>query len=178
VDNGEYNGIKYIGDDDVLEHYHNAQGIDNAFVCVGFMGESDLRNRLYGKLKEAGFNIPSIIDGTAILAADAALGEGVFIGKGAIVNSASTVGNMAIINTGAIVEHDSCVGAFSHVAIGARLSGDVTVGEHCLIGAGATILQGVRVGNDSIIGAGSVVTKDICNNCTALGVPARVIKNG
>lgn len=178
VDNGEYSGIKYIGDDDVLEYYHNDKGVDNAFICVGFMGESDLRDRLYSKLKKIGYKIPSIVDDTAILAADVTLGEGVYIGKGAIVNSASAIGNMAIINTGAIVEHDNSIGAFSHVAVGSRLCGSVTIGEHCLIGTGATIIQGVSAGNDSIIGAGAVVTKDISGNCTAFGVPARVVKNG
>lgn len=37
-------------------------------------------------------------------------------------------------------------------------------------------MPGVRVGNNCVVGAGSVVTKDIPNNCIAVGNPARIIK--
>lgn len=48
--------------------------------------------------------------------------------------------------------------------------------RNCWIGAGATILPGVTVGENSVVGAGSVVTKDVPDNCIAVGSPARVIK--
>ena len=48
--------------------------------------------------------------------------------------------------------------------------------RNCWIGAGATILPGVTVGENSVVGAGSVVTKDIPDNCIAVGSPARVVK--
>ena len=38
------------------------------------------------------------------------------------------------------------------------------------------ILPGVKIGDNTVIGAGSVVTKDIPDNCIAVGNPARVIK--
>ncbi|MBQ6652597.1 MAG: galactoside O-acetyltransferase [Prevotella sp.] len=48
--------------------------------------------------------------------------------------------------------------------------------RNCWIGAGATILPGVTVGENSVVGAGSVVTKDIPDNCIAVGSPAKVVK--
>lgn len=48
--------------------------------------------------------------------------------------------------------------------------------RNCWIGAGATILPGVTVGENSVVGAASVVTKDIPDNCIAVGNPARVIR--
>ena len=44
-----------------------------------------------------------------------------------------------------------------------------------VIGSNATLMP-VVIGENSIIGAGSVVTKDIPDNCVAVGNPARVIK--
>lgn len=52
----------------------------------------------------------------------------------------------------------------------------VTIGEQCWIGGHATICPGVTIGNRSVIGAGSVVTKDIPDDCLAVGNPARVIR--
>ena len=40
-------------------------------------------------------------------------------------------------------------------------------------------LGGVHIGNNVKIGAGSVVLKDILDNCTVVGNPARIVrKNG
>ncbi len=52
----------------------------------------------------------------------------------------------------------------------------VTIGSNVWIGGSVTILPGVRIGNNTTIGAGSVVTKDIADNCVAVGNPAKVIK--
>ena len=59
------------------------------------------------------------------------------------------------------------------VAPGCILCGEVTLGADSHIGAGATILQGVTVGAGVLVGAGAVVTKDIRNNASVKGIPAR-----
>lgn len=56
-------------------------------------------------------------------------------------------------------------------------SGIPKVGGNVNIGAGAKILGGVSIGNHVFIGANSVVLTDVPDNCTAVGVPARIIKN-
>lgn len=52
----------------------------------------------------------------------------------------------------------------------------IKIGNGCWIGGGAIILPGVTIGNGTVIGAGSVVTKDIPDNCVAVGNPCRVIR--
>ena len=52
----------------------------------------------------------------------------------------------------------------------------VTIEDGCWIGGGVIILPGVTVGKGTVIGAGSVVTKDIPENCVAVGNPCRVIR--
>ena len=51
----------------------------------------------------------------------------------------------------------------------------VRIGRHVWIGGGAIILPGVTVGDDAVIGAGSVVTRDVAEDVTVAGNPARVI---
>ena len=41
------------------------------------------------------------------------------------------------------------------------------------IGSNATIIAGITVGENAMIGAGAVVTKDVPDNATVAGVPAR-----
>ena len=49
------------------------------------------------------------------------------------------------------------------------------VGDNCFISSGACIIGNITIGNNVTIGANAVVTKDIPNDATVVGVPARVI---
>lgn len=155
-----YRGYSVIGDDDDLE-LSSIRSIENAFVTIGYMGHGTRRQQLYNKLIRNGYKLPNIIDRTAIIAQDAIIGAGSFVGKGAIINADAIVGKMCIINTRAILEHECFVGDYSHIAVGATLCGNVNIGKGVFIGAGATIIQGIKIGDSAIIGAGTTVVKDI-----------------
>jgi len=51
-----------------------------------------------------------------------------------------------------------------------------TIGNNVYIGAGAKVLGPIVIGNGANIGANAVVLKDVPENATAVGVPARIIK--
>ncbi len=51
-----------------------------------------------------------------------------------------------------------------------------TVGSNVMIGAGAKVLGPVKIGDNTKIAAGSVVLHEIPPNSTAVGTPARVVK--
>jgi acetyltransferase-like isoleucine patch superfamily enzyme len=60
-------------------------------------------------------------------------------------------------------------------------SGDASKWKPTLIKKGAMIGSGavlfpVVIGENAVVGAGSVVTKDVPDNCTVVGNPARIIK--
>ncbi len=103
-----------LGNDSDLERIYQS-GITNAAVGIGYLGKSDVRERLWTTLKKIGFRLPIICDPSVILSRNVRIGEGSFIGKGAILNVNASVGKMCIINTGAILEHDCQVGDFSHI---------------------------------------------------------------
>ena len=52
----------------------------------------------------------------------------------------------------------------------------VTIGDGCWLGGGVIVLPGVTIGAGSVIGVGSVVSKDIPENCLAVGNPCKVIR--
>lgn len=181
IDYGEkgrevYRGYKLIGNDGDLKDLY-LSGIQYAFVCIGFMGRSTIREILYEKLTQIGFTLPLIIDETAVVAEDVKIGEGTYVGRNAVLNVAASVGKMCIINTATVVEHEADVGDFSHIAVGAVMCGGAKTGRGTLIGANSTIIQNIEVGEGSIIVAGSVVVDNIPPLCVAAGVPSRVIKD-
>ena len=52
-----------------------------------------------------------------------------------------------------------------------------TIGNDVVIGSGAQIIGPIKVGNGSRIAANAVVVKDVPENVTMVGVPAKVIKS-
>lgn len=146
---------KYLGTDAALKDIYES-GVKCAAVGVGYVGKGDTRDRLYKMLKDIGFELPVVVDPSAIVSETAVIEEGAFIGKGAIVNAEAKVGKMCIVNSKALVEHEAVVGDYSHVAVGANLCGQVSLGDHVFVGAGAVVVQCVNVGAGAFIRAGEV----------------------
>ena len=51
-----------------------------------------------------------------------------------------------------------------------------TLGSNVMVGAGARVLGPFKVGNNSKIAANAVVLSEVPPDCTAVGVPARIVK--
>ncbi len=72
--------------------------------------------------------------------------------------------------------HNVQIGDYMTVAPNAIILGFVNIESKCYIGANASILPRINVCSDVIIGAGAVVTKDITEPGTYVGIPAKKIK--
>lgn len=148
-------------DGDLKEIFQS--GITRAAIGIGYMGKSDLREKLWKLLKDIGFFLPIICDPSAVVARNVIMKEGCFVGKGTIINSGVLIGKMCIINSGAIVEHDCVIDDFAHISVGSVLCGGVKIGRFSFIGANATVIQYRSIGSNCIVGAGTVVKKDLNN---------------
>ena len=51
-----------------------------------------------------------------------------------------------------------------------------TLGNEVVVGVGASVLGSIMVGDNSLIGAGAVVLHPVPANATAVGVPAKVVR--
>lgn len=147
---------KYLGTDVELQSIFD-NGVRNAVVGVGYLGKGELRRRLYNNLKKIGYELPIIVDPSAIVSETASIGEGTFVGKNAVINAEASIGKMAIINTMALVEHECVVGDYAHVAVAAVLCGQVKVGEAAFVGANATVIQCMEITAHKIVPAGATI---------------------
>lgn len=167
-------GIKVIGTDKELIKFIDKK--TKVFISIGSIGNPEIRIDVYKRCKELGLELATIIDKTAIISSSIDnIGEGTFIGKGAIINTNVQIGKNVIINTGAIIDHDCKIEDFVHIAPASTLSGNVFVGKNSHIGTNSTIIQNINIGANTLIGAGSVVVKDVKQNKKAYGVPCREV---
>lgn len=50
-----------------------------------------------------------------------------------------------------------------------------TLGNNVMVGVGAAVLGSITIGDNSKVGGGAVVVSDVPENCTVVGIPARVV---
>lgn len=155
---------------------HDATRLSPMIVSIGV---NRIRKMIVERLKA---NNPDIkfataIHPSAVISPTAKIGEGTVVMAGAVINADAVIGNHSIINTGATVDHDCKIGDYCHIAPGVNISGATHVGEGTWVGVGSSVIQCLNIGKNCMIGAGSVVVKDIPDNVTAFGCPAKVIKN-
>lgn len=102
------------------------------------------------------------------------------------IHPGATIGRRFFIDhgTGVVIGETAVIGDDCTIYQGVTLGGTgkdhgkrhPTLGNNVLIGAGAKVLGPFKIGDNSNVAAGSVVLSAIPDNCTAVGTPARVVK--
>ncbi len=145
---------------------------DGFFIAIG---NNSLRKKIHSQLVEKTNLFPiNAIHPTAVIDASVVIAQnGIMIAAGVIINPLAKIGIGVICNTGCIVEHECCIEDFAHIGPGAVLCGNVFIGQQAFVGAGAVIRQGISIGKNVIVGAGAVVIKNVPDNTTVVGCPAK-----
>ena len=119
----------------------------------------------------------TLIDPAAVIDKDRTeIGEGCIICANTYITLDIKIGSHVYIGANSTVGHDSRIDDFVTVYPGVNVSGSTYLGSCCEMGTGSKIIQGLSVGMNTIVGAGAVVVKNLPQDCTAVGVPARIIK--
>ena len=99
---------------------------------------------------------------------------GAKIGKGILIDH-----GMGVVIGETVIMGDNCT-IYQGVTLGGtgkhKGKRHPTLGNNVLVGAGAKILGPFTVGDNSKIAANAVVLDEVPPNCTAVGIPARIIK--
>ena len=104
----------------------------------------------------------------------AKIGKNLFIdhGMGVVIGETSEIGNNVTIY------HAVTLGGSSPSIDSERQRHEKrhpTIGDDVVIGSGAQIIGPIKVGNNSRIAANAVVVKDVPENATMVGIPAKAV---
>lgn len=148
---------------------------DDSLFCLG-IGGVHRRKKLYQKMILLGGNPKTIISPFAHIGKmNVVIQKGVSVATGTVITANVKVGIGCLINLNCTIGHDTVIGSFCELSPGVHISGNCTIGNNCFIGTGAVLLPEINIGKNVIIGAGSVVTKNVADNVTVAGIPAKGI---
>lgn len=149
---------------------------ENIWVIIA-VGAARVKKIIVEKLSQyENIHYATLIDPSVILSDRIEIKEGSIICAGTILTVDITIGRHVILNLDCTVGHDVVIEDYVTAYPSVNISGNVIVGEEAELGTGMQIIQGKKIGKQSIVGAGSVVIKDIPEQCTAVGSPAKPIK--
>lgn len=137
---------------------------------------NEVRLKQINKCRQYGMELVSAIHPSVTILAGATIEPGVWINAGSLIGYKAEIESGVLINTGAQIDHHNVLRQCCQVDPGVVTAGNVTLHECCHIHTGATIINRIEIGRSSVVGAGAVVIRDIPANCTAVGVPAQIIR--
>ena len=174
---GMHAGLPVLGPLSSLPALATAHG--RAFRCITALGHNPTREQVVRRIEKMLGRSDywwTLRHPLAFVSREATVGAGTCLAPGAKVTARATVGAHVILNVNASIAHDTIAADFVNVNPGAAVAGNARLGAGCYIGAGATVIDKITVGEWTIVGAGAAVVRDLPPHSTAVGVPARVIK--
>ena len=164
----EVDGLPVLGDDEWLLRY------DKPINVVLSVGSGSLREKLVTVYSQnENIKFPNIIAPNASISESVKFGKGCIIAANSVFTVDITIGDFFVSNLASTIGHDCIIGDYVTLYPGSHVSGCVSLGKGVSVGTGASIIQGLSVGDNTFIGAGAAVIRNLPDNCTAVGVPAK-----
>ena len=113
------------------------------------------------------------IHGSVILGENLSIGFGNIINPRCTISSNVKIGNYNLINCNSSIGHGTKIKNYVSLLGSVTLNGNVLIQDAATIGSGVIVHPGKKVGKNSNCGIGSVIIRNVEDNVTVFGNPAK-----
>lgn len=131
----------------------------NITIGISFYKDLKKRKAIFIKLKNLGFNLPTIVSPLSYISKGVKIGDGCQIFHKVTINKNSNIGSNCIVNNHSLIEHDVKIKDNAHVSTSVTINGGCIIGEATFIGSGSVLRENLNVKNNLFIKMGSVLKK-------------------
>lgn len=175
VDDAKYK--EYVNGIFVKHNLEELLEIQEKCLVINAMGSPEMRKSIQHNLsKNTNLSFPNFIDSDVKLNAHIKMGEGNIISRGVVFSTNIEIGDFNLIHFNCTVGHDVKLKNFNCIYPLVSLSGYTDIGNNNMIGTNSSTLPRVRLKNNIIVGANTLINRDILDQKTVIGSPAREIK--
>lgn len=167
-----FNGYPNLGHTEDLNNWETP-------ICLAVsIGNPIIKKKIIDEITNPLVNYPTLVHPLAWIGDKefVKIGKGCIICSGTLITTNIKIEDFVILNLGCTVGHDTVIKKYAAFMPSVNISGEVTIGEGVYVGTGAKIINQLEIGEYTIVGAGAVVAKSLPARCTAVGVPAKLIK--
>ncbi len=150
--------------------------IQNTDVFICALGSIKWSAFYANQILNKGGEFINLIDKEATIRQNVKLGVGVLISKGSIISNDVSIGDFTHIMSYCILGHDVQVDKNSRLGDYVFVGGYTKVADQVFIAVRAIILDRLQIGKGATVGAGSVVIRNVKENSTVFGNPAKKIE--
>jgi len=134
------------------------------------------RKRLYRRVKEMGYALPSYVSSRAFVWHNVEIGENSFVFENNVLQYLVRIGNNVVLWSGNHVGHRTVIHDHNFITSHCVISGFCDIGESSFLGVNCTLGDNVSIPPDTIVGAGAVVHKSLSGPGSVwVGNPARLL---
>lgn len=155
-----------------VEDYKIAE--NDVFICG--LGSIKWTQFYVSIILKKGGEFINLIHRQAILRTNVKLGKGLIVGQGSIISNDVKIGDFTQIMSYVILGHDVVVGEYCRLGDYVFIGGYTTLNNNVFAAVRATLLAKLKIGENVTIGAGSIVIKNVKENSTVFGNPAKKIE--
>lgn len=165
-----YNGYKCLGPISLLNELNK-----NRQICAVIANQNgDIRRKFVEQSLDFS-EWETLIHPSVNISRTSIIGKGCILCAGCNVSCNTSIGDFCIFNISVTLGHDCVVDDFVSIMAGSCISGHVQIKTGAYLATNCTVVPKMKVGNHAKIGAGSVVIRNVKDNVTVMGVPAKVL---
>lgn len=164
----------YVGYPPIIGPVESYAVEDNdVFVCA--LGDVKFKKKYVDVILAKGGDFLNLIHNSANIFPTSKIGKGCVILHNTTISADVKIGDFVTIQPMVFLGHDVEVGNWSHLNTNCICSGFVKLGENVTIHTSAVVVPKVKIGANSVVGASSMVLRNVPDNVTVMGNPAKKI---